>query len=69
MNQFLPDCQAKWGLLTDVIQVKAEISLHQITTNGFVLDLDQLNSLITKIETDSRKVVDDIDNLEHFRVC
>ena len=68
-NQFLPDCQAKWGLLTDVIQVKAEIALQQTTVNGFQLDLDQLKTMTEKTEQEARKVIDEINSLEHFSVC
>ena len=68
-DQCIPDCQAKFGLLTDVIQVKAELALKQMTRNGLLVDLNQLKALVEKTETDARKAVDEINSLAHFSVC
>ena len=66
MDQFLPNCRERWGLLTDIIQVKAELALRQITNNGFTVELDQLDAMVTTIETRAAGIVRDIEGMEHF---
>lgn len=68
-DEFLPGVVERFGLLTDIVQVKAAIALQHITRNGIVVDALALAQLTDRVAAEIATLVDAIVHMDGFSVC
>ncbi|KAH3765603.1 DNA polymerase family A [Pelomyxa schiedti] len=59
-DEYLPGVLAKYGFLTDVIQVKGSLALSQITQNGIHVDLPLLHKRAEEVEAEVKKIISEL---------